>query len=180
MVLRFTILVRFGPVTAKQITPSDAFDLAFCHTCSCLLLIPLKAVVLRLYCQYDGEGSGEGATISNRLQSEGERGETTFERVVAYVMLWRQSSPRAHLHVAGMSRLCLRHKSTELAHFFLFCSCVCFCLYGPFNCISFHTFSRQLSAFSLCSSGLISVLLVLSAMYIFMKFSLSPNIILCG
>ena len=39
-------------------------------------------------------------------------------------------------------------KPTELAHFFLFCSCVCFCLYGPFNCISFHKFSRQLSAFS--------------------------------
>ena len=25
---------------------------------------------------------------------------------------------------------------------FLFCSCVCFCLYGPFNCISFLEFSR--------------------------------------
>ena len=36
--------------------------------------------------------------------------------------------------------------------------CVYFCLYGPFNCISFHQFSRWLSAFSLCSSGLISAL----------------------
>ena len=27
------------------------------------------------------------------------------------------------------------HKPTELSHSFLFCSCVCFCLYGPFNCI---------------------------------------------
>ena len=44
---------------------------------------------------------------------------------------------------------------------FLFCSCVCFCLYDPFNCISFHEFSRQLSTFSLCFSGLISALLVL-------------------
>ena len=44
---------------------------------------------------------------------------------------------------------------------FLFCSCVCFCLYGPFTCISFHKFSRQLSAFSLCSFGSISPLLVL-------------------
>ena len=26
-------------------------------------------------------------------------------------------------------------------HSFLFCSGVCFCLYGPFNCISFHKFS---------------------------------------
>ena len=58
--------------------------------------------------------------------------------------------------------LCLWHKPTELAHFLLFCSCACFCLYGSFNCISFHKFSRQLPAFSLCSSGLISALLVLS------------------
>ena len=42
------------------------------------------------------------------------------------------------------------------------CFCAYFCLYGPFNCISFHKFSRQLSAFSLCSSGLIFALLVLS------------------
>ena len=35
--------------------------------------------------------------------------------------------------------------------FFSFCSCVCFWLYGPFNCISFHEFSRLLSALSLCS-----------------------------
>ena len=41
---------------------------------------------------------------------------------------------------------------------FLFCSCVC--LYGAFNCISFHEFSRQLSAFSLCSSVVTSALLV--------------------
>ena len=39
---------------------------------------------------------------------------------------------------------------------------VSFCLYGPFNCISFHKFCRQLSAFSLCSSGLIFALLGLS------------------
>ena len=48
----------------------------------------------------------------------------------------------------------LWHRPTELAHFFLFCSCIYFCLYGPFNCILFHKFSRQLSVFSLCSSGL--------------------------
>ena len=35
--------------------------------------------------------------------------------------------------------------------FFLFCCCVCFCLYAPFNCISFHEFSQQLSVFSLRS-----------------------------
>ena len=33
--------------------------------------------------------------------------------------------------------------------------------YGLFNCISFHKFSRHLSVFSLCSSGLISALFVL-------------------
>ena len=55
----------------------------------------------------------------------------------------------------GCYSLCPGHKPAELAHSFLFCSCVCFCLYGPFDCISFHKFSQQLSTFSLCSSGLI-------------------------
>ena len=35
------------------------------------------------------------------------------------------------------------HKSTKLAHSFLFGSFVCFFLYGPFNCISFHKFSPK-------------------------------------
>ena len=38
----------------------------------------------------------------------------------------------------GCYGLCSRHKPAELAHTFLFCSCVCFCLYGPLNCTSFH------------------------------------------
>ena len=46
----------------------------------------------------------------------------------------------------------------QLARSFLFCSCIYFCLHGPFNCILFHKFSRQLSAFSLFSSGLISAI----------------------
>ena len=71
------------------------------------------------------------------------------------------------------------HKPTKLAHTFLYCSCVCFRLYGPFNCISFHTFSGQLSAFSICSSDPISALLVIQTKYLFMKASLSPDIILC-
>ena len=78
---------------------------------------------------------------------------------------------------------CFWHKPTELAHFFLLCSCVYFCLYGPFYCFSFHKFSQQLSAFSLCSSGLITALVVLSTVYIynlFMKVSLSPGVALCG
>ena len=56
---------------------------------------------------------------------------------------------------------------------------VCFCLHGPFNCFSFHKFSQQLSAFSLCFSGLIFALLVISTI-ISMKVSLSSYIILCG
>ena len=80
----------------------------------------------------------------------------------------------------GCCGLCLWHKPTELAHSFLFCSCVYFCLYGPFNCFSFHKFSRQLSALWLCSSGFISALLVLSTIYLFMKVFFSPDIILCG
>ena len=63
---------------------------------------------------------------------------------------------------------------------FLFCSNVYFCLSCPFSCISFHKFSRHLSDFSLCSSGLISALLVLSTIYLLMKASYSPDIILCG
>ena len=71
-------------------------------------------------------------------------------------------------------------KPTELAHSFLFCSCVCFCLYCLFNSISLHKFSRQRSVFWLCSSGLISTLLVISTVYPFMKVSFNPNIIPSG
>ena len=67
----------------------------------------------------------------------------------------------------GCYSLCPRYKLTELAHSFLFRSYVYFCLYGPFNCISFHKFSQQLSTFSLCSSGLSSALLVLSTVHLF-------------
>ena len=63
--------------------------------------------------------------------------------------------------------LCFWQKPTELAHAFSVLVSY-FCLYGPFNCISFHKFSRQLSAFSICSSGLISAVLVLSTLYLFM------------
>ena len=43
------------------------------------------------------------------------------------------------------------------------------------NGISFHKFSQQLSTSSLCSSGLISALSVLSTVYIFTKVSFSPD-----
>ena len=92
----------------------------------------------------------------------------------------RTESPRAHLLVVDIFGLCHKNKLTKLAHYFLFCSRICLCLLGPFNAISFHKFSRQLFAFSLCSSGLNSALLVLSTIYLFMKVSLSPDVILCG
>ena len=59
------------------------------------------------------------------------------------------------------------------------CSDIYFCLYGLFNCISFHKFSRQLSVFWFCSSGLVSASLILSTIYLFMK-SLSPDMIHSG
>ena len=46
---------------------------------------------------------------------------------------------------------CLWYKPNELAHSFLFCSS------GSSDCIPFYEFSRQLSVFSLCSSGPISL-----------------------
>ena len=77
----------------------------------------------------------------------------------------------------GCYGLRLSHKPSELAHSFLFCSYVYCYLYGPFNCISCHKFSRQLSVFSLSSLELISALLVLSTICLFMKVSVSPDII---
>ena len=94
-------------------------------------------------------------------------------------ILYQCWSPRAYLQWWGCSGLCLWHKPTKLAHSFLFCSCVCFCLYGPFNCISFHKFPQQLFAFSFCCC-INFALFVLSTIYLFMKVSLSPHIILCG
>ena len=56
------------------------------------------------------------------------------------------------------------HTKSELAHsfFLILFSCLYLSLYDPFNCISFHKFSQQLSAFSLCSSGLNFCLIGLS------------------
>ena len=59
-------------------------------------------------------------------------------------------------------------KPTELAHPFLFRSCVCFCLHDPFN--------YKFSVFLLCSSSLIFALLVPLTRYLFMKDSFSPDI----
>ena len=80
----------------------------------------------------------------------------------------------------GCCGLGQRHKPAKLAHSFFICSCAYFCLYDPFNCISFQKFSRQLFTFSLCSSGLISAFLVLSTLYLFIKVSFSPDVSLFG
>ena len=92
-------------------------------------------------------------------------------------MLCSILSPSTHFHMVGMLRfMFFWDKPTELAHSFLFC-CVCFCLFGPFNCISFHEFSWRLSAFSRSSSGLF---FCLTGPFNYMKVSFSPDIILCG
>ena len=49
-----------------------------------------------------------------------------------------------------------------------------------FKCISFHKFSRQFSALSLYSSGLISAVWVLSTTHLVVKVSFSTDVILCG
>ena len=80
-------------------------------------------------------------------------------------------SQRAHLHVVGM----LWFMSWVCPLLFILFLCLILSLSWPFNCISFHKFSRQLSVFSLCSFGLISCLIGP-----FMKAFLSLDIIPSG
>ena len=61
-----------------------------------------------------------------------------------------------------------------------FCSCVCFCLYGPFNCISFEKIIPTTLLFFSLFFWSFSAFLVVSTIYLFVKVSLSPDIILCG
>ena len=70
-------------------------------------------------------------------------------------------------------------KPTEYAHS-LFCSCVYLFLW-PFNCISFHKFSRQLCFLTLFFWSN-SAILVFSTIYLLMKVSLShdPAVGSCG
>ena len=85
--------------------------------------------------------------------------------------------------------LCGRQKRLDYipsdAHFrrspvFLVCSYVCFCLYGSFNSVSFHEFSRQLSILLLFFRSYLSALLVFSTTHLFMKAPISPDIIPSG
>ena len=54
---------------------------------------------------------------------------------------------RAPLHVVGMLRFMSLTQTNWACQLLLLCSRFCFCLYSPFNCISYHKFSRQHSAF---------------------------------
>ena len=76
--------------------------------------------------------------------------------------------------------LCQRHESTELAHSFLYSVLASVSLFMVLSTVFHSINSPNNSAFSLCSSGLISVLLVLSTLYLPIKVSLSPDVILCG
>ena len=100
-----------------------------------------------------------------------------------YSLSVRLSFPRSRELTLSWWRCCgscQRHTPTELAHcFFILFLCLPLSL-RPFQLYSFHKFSRQLFAFSLCSSGLNSALFVLSTIYLFIKVSLSPDMILCG
>ena len=80
----------------------------------------------------------------------------------------------------GGNGLSPRYNPTELAHSFLFCSCVCFCLMALSTVFHSINAPENFPALSLCSAGLISALLVISTIYLFTKVSLSPDIILCG
>ena len=82
-------------------------------------------------------------------------------RILKYMDLPQLHVPAGSPSRGGDVTVYVRHKPKGLAHSLLFCSCVYSWLYGRFNCISFHKFSRQLSVSSLCSCGLSSVLLVL-------------------
>ena len=49
----------------------------------------------------------------------------------------------------GCCGLCLFFCTNRAYPLLFICSCVYFCLYGPFNCISFRKFSPKLCAFTL-------------------------------
>ena len=98
--------------------------------------------------------------------------------------------PPAHLHLVGTLRF-MSSTFINRACPLLFIPFLCLFLslwpfllyfipYSALGCSDNVHLSRQLAAFSLCSSGLTSALLVLSTVYLCMKVSLSPDIILGG
>ena len=76
---------------------------------------------------------------------------------------------------------CQRHKPTELAHSFFFYSVlVSISVFMALSTVFHSLNSPDNSPLSHCSSSLISAVLVLLTIYLFMKVSISPGIILCG
>ena len=139
-----------------------------------------RRVVRRIYgMKYSWKGHKDRNTYKNRMKRSGQARlvyVTDINRNIPTTWRWASHGGKRDVAVAD-SALFIK---LDRSHVWRHVTCVCFCLYGPFNYISFHKFSWQLSAFSLCSSGLISALLVLSTIYLIMKVSLSPDIILCG
>ena len=72
----------------------------------------------------------------------------TLRSVLRSLSGTKYESMRAHFRVVGMLRFMsdITNRACPLL-FSKFCFCIYFCLYGRFNCISFHKFSRQLSVF---------------------------------
>ena len=100
------------------------------------------------------------------------RGHHSVQRSSQRTSWGHQFSPRGLTFTWwGCYGLCSQHKPKEASPLLFILFLCLFLSYGPFTCILFHRFSRQLSAFSLCSSGLLSALLVLSTVCLFLKVS---------
>ena len=115
---------------------------------------------------------GHGRVVSSRpVVPQGKsipfRGKELLSAVLCRPVFRYRVADGSTLCTSGFVCVCVGGgRGHQIAHSCLFCSCVCFCLYGSFNCISFHKSSRRLSVFSLCSAGLISALSVLSTVYL--------------
>ena len=145
----------------------------------------------RSFSSFRGGKKPRSASLSHKFNTQGTENifrENYNLHVHAYIhcqdfffcLTLSLSSPRARLLVVGMLRFMsdiYQPRSFSSLYSVLVSISA---LYGPFNCTSFHTFSRQLSIFSLYSSGHISALLVLSTTYRYMKVSISPDIIRSG
>ena len=110
--------------------------------------------VSHLKSSYDGRGwrvYSDFPHVWNFPMGQDPRPLITFF-ITAQLTILSNTSPRAHLRVWGCCGLCLRQKPAEFAHSLSFCSCVYFCFYGSFNCVSFHKFSQQRSYFCLIGS----------------------------
>ena len=85
----------------------------------------------------------------------------------------------AHLHVVGMLRFMVDVNRPSLPTPF-YSVLVSISVFAALSTVFHSINSPNNSVFSLCSSGLISALLVLSTIYLFMKVCFSPDITLRG